>query len=61
MKKLVNYEYVDMTPEEIAEFEKMEEEILTQSIIPTDKQRIAALENAIADLAVMLVEGVNND
>ena len=28
---------------------------------PTDKDRISALEKAIADLAVMLVGGVDND
>ena len=28
---------------------------------PTEEERLVALENAIADLAVMLVGGVNND
>lgn len=61
MKKLVNNEYVEMTPEEISEFEKRQEELNALPKIPTDKDRIVTLENALADLAVMLVGGVNND
>ena len=54
MKGLINGEIVTLSEEQIKEFG------LDQKIerTPTDKDRISALENALADLAVMLVGGV---
>jgi len=46
MKKLVNYDYVDMTPEEISQKEKDEADDLIQQ-----KERITADEKKIADKA----------
>jgi hypothetical protein len=46
MKKLVNYDYVDMTPEEISQKEKDEADDLIQQ-----KERITANEKKIADKA----------
>lgn len=40
---------------------KIKEMIENNQSKPTEEERIVALENAIADLAVMLVGGVNND
>lgn len=57
MKKLVNYEYVDMTPEEIEEHNKLIEEPIV--LPPSDKDRLAAIENAIADLAILLSQSLD--
>jgi|ETNmetMinimDraft_33_1059910.scaffolds.fasta_scaffold12911_6 hypothetical protein len=46
MKKLVNYDYVDMTPEEISQKEKDEADDLIQQ-----KERITADEKKTADKA----------
>jgi hypothetical protein len=46
MKKLVNYDYVDMTSEEISEREKDEADALIQQ-----KERITADEKKTADKA----------
>ena len=48
MKKYVNGEYIDMTPEEIAEFEKLVAEAPTPE--PTPEERIAALEAAMLEM-----------
>lgn len=56
LKGLINGKVVELTEEQIAEINAMKVEPTI-----TDKQRISALENAIADLAVMLVGGISND
>nr|DAI21774.1 MAG TPA: Protein of unknown function (DUF3375) [Caudoviricetes sp.] len=48
MKKYVNGEYIDMTAEEIAEFEKLVAEAPAPE--PTPEERIAALEKDNAEL-----------
>ncbi len=48
MKKYVNGEYIDMTPEEIAELEKLAAEAPAPE--PTPEERIAALEQDNAEL-----------
>ena len=40
---------------------KIKEMIENNQSKPTDEERIEALENAIADLAVMMVGGISND
>ena len=48
MKKYVNGEYIDMTPEEIAELEKLATEMPAPELTP--EERIAALEQDNAEL-----------
>lgn len=48
MKKYVNGEYIDMTPEEIAELENLATEMPAPE--PTPEERIAALEKDNAEL-----------
>ena len=48
MKKYVNGKYIDMTPEEIAELEKLAAEQPAPE--PTPEERIAALEQDNAEL-----------
>lgn len=48
MKKYVNGEYIDMTADEIAEFEKLAAEQPVPE--PSPEERIAALEQANAEL-----------
>lgn len=48
MKKYVNGEYIDMTPAEIAELEKLAAEQPAPE--PTPEERIAALEKDNAEL-----------
>lgn len=48
MKKYVNGEYIDMTPAEIAELEKLATEMPAPE--PTPEERIAALEKDNAEL-----------
>ena len=55
MKCMINDETFEMTEDMIKELEKRK-----PAKTVTDKQRISALENAIADLAVMLVGGAEN-
>lgn len=55
MKCMVNDETIEMTEDMIKELEKCKP-IKTV----TDKQRISALESAVADIAVMLVGGAEN-
>lgn len=56
LKGLINGEVVELTEEQITEITAMKVEPII-----TDKQRISAIENALADLAVMLVGGISND
>lgn len=48
MKKYVNGEYIDMTPDEIAELEKLATEMPAPE--PSPEERIAALEKDNAEL-----------
>lgn len=48
MKKYVNGEYIDMTPAEIAELEKLATEMPVPD--PSPEERIAALEKDNAEL-----------
>ena len=48
MKKCINGEYIEMTPEEIAELEAMAAEVPAPE--PTEEERIAALEDAMLEL-----------
>ncbi len=48
MKKYVNGEYIDMTPAEIAELEKLAAEMPASE--PSPEERIAALEKDNAEL-----------
>lgn len=48
MKKCINGEYIEMTPEEIAELEAMAAEMPAPE--PTAEERIAALEEAMLEL-----------
>lgn len=48
MKKYVNGEYIDMTPEEVAELEKLATEMPAPE--PTPEERIAVLEKDNAEL-----------
>lgn len=51
MKKYVNGEYIDMTAEEVAEFEKLAAEMAAMPAPkPTPEERIAALEQDNAEL-----------
>lgn len=47
MKKYINGEYIDMTPEEIAELDKLAAEVPAPK--PTPEERIAALEQDNAE------------
>ena len=48
MKKCINGEYIEMTPEEIAELEAMAAEVPAPE--PTTEERLAALEEAMLEL-----------
>ena len=48
MKKCINGEYIEMTPEEIAELEAMAAEVPAPE--PTAEERLAALEEAMLEL-----------
>ena len=48
MKKYVNGEYIEMTPEEVAEIEAMAAEQPVPE--PTAEERLAALEEAMLEL-----------
>ena len=52
MKKYVNGQYIEMTPEEIAELEKLAAEIPASE--PTPEERIAALETELAAAKILL-------
>lgn len=48
MKKCINGEYIEMTPEEVAELEAMAAEMPAPE--PTAEERLAALEEAMLEL-----------
>lgn len=48
MKKCINGEYIEMTPEEIAELEAMAAEVPAPE--PTTEERLEALEEAMLEL-----------
>lgn len=48
MKKCINGEYIEMTPEEVAELEAMAAEMPAPE--PTAEERLAALEDAMLEL-----------
>ena len=52
MKKYVNGQYIEMTPEEIAAWEQSIADIPTQE--PTSEERIAALEEQLAAAKILL-------
>lgn len=59
MKKYVNGKIVDMTTEEIVEFEtaKKEFEERQKNTPPTETERLEAVETAILELAEVLFNG----
>lgn len=59
MKKYVNGEIVEMTPEEIAEFEKANKEYAEQlkNTPPTETERLEALEQAFMELVEVVING----
>ena len=59
MKKLIGYEYVDMTPEEIEEHNKLSENEAVAP--PTENERLEALEMAMADMMIMQIGGTADD
>lgn len=52
MRKWLNGQYMDMTEEETAEMEALgkEEEALESARLPTETERIEALENVMLEL-----------
>ena len=52
MKKYVNGQYIEMTPEEIAEWEQSTSSTPTPE--PTTEERIAALEDQLAAAKILL-------
>ena len=55
MKKIIDGELIEMTPEEIAEFERMAAEAEDHKASePTDHDRIAALEEQLAAAKILL-------
>lgn len=52
MKKIVNGQIVEMTAEEIAEMETMQEQIEQVSIGPTYEDRLSAVESALLEMIV---------
>lgn len=55
MKKYINGQYVEMTAEEVAEFERQAEEIKNSP--PTETERLEALEQAFMELVEVVVNG----
>lgn len=55
MKKWINGEIIEMTPEEIAAMKSMQ--IETAQPEPTIEERIVALEGAILELAEVITNG----
>lgn len=55
MRKIVNGQYIEMTTEEIAEYNKVAEE--HKNTPPTEAERLAAIEMAILELAEVLANG----
>lgn len=55
MKKYINGQYIDMTPEEIAELQSLADNQPTQE--PTAKERLEAIESALLELMGVDVNG----
>lgn len=56
IKALIDDKVVELTPEQVEEFNK-----IPVSHFVTEKQRISALESAIADLAILLSQNLDNE
>ncbi len=59
MKHLVNGKLTEMTPEEIAEYERLAEQMPKPE--PTPEERIAALEKALAERDAIILELMSKD
>lgn len=59
MKKYVNGKFVDMTTEEIAEYNERQKAIAEElkNTPPTEAERLEAIEMAILELAEVLANG----
>ena len=57
MVKYVDGEYIEMTDEEIAEFELQQQQFLNMPHLPTENQRLSALENAFAEFVISFTGG----
>ena len=55
MKKYINGKYIEMTPEEISEFEALAQEAPMPE--PTAEERLEALESAILELMGVVTDG----
>ena len=55
MKKYINGKYIDMTPEEVAEFEALAQE--AQMPEPTAEERLDALESAMLEMMGVVTDG----
>lgn len=54
MKKYINGQYIEMTPEEVAEYESLTQEA---PMPPTAEERIEALESATLELMGVTTNG----
>lgn len=57
MKKYRNGQYIELTTEELEEQKKLEEQFKAEPEKPTDSERLDALEQAILELAEVMVNG----
>lgn len=58
MKKYVNGKFVDLTPEEIEEQKKLEEQFKSDELDkPTDSERLDALEQAFLEFVEVMLNG----
>lgn len=55
MKKYINGKYIEMTPEEIAEFEALAQEAPMPE--PTAEERLDALESAMLEMMGVVTDG----
>lgn len=55
MKKYINGQYIEMTPEEVAEFESLAQEAPMPE--PTAEERLEALESAMLELMGVELNG----
>lgn len=55
MKKFINGKYIEMTPEEVAEYEALAQEATMPE--PTAEERLEALESAMLELMGVLPNG----
>lgn len=55
MKKYINGQYIDMTPEEIAELQSLADNQPTPE--PTAEERLEAIESALLELMGVGVDG----